>query len=132
MSLAHAFYGVVAVFMGAGVGALLRWGLGLTLNVFYPPIPMGTLSANLIGGLGVGVAIAYCAHHPDLSPFWRLFIITGFLGGLTTFSSFSAEVVHLLQLDKINLAFVAIAFHLGGSLLATYLGMRLYRWIDLL
>ena len=87
---------VLAVFVGAGVGALLRWSLGGWLNPVFPTVPLGTLAANLGGGLLVGVASAFFSHHAGLAPEWRLLAITGFLGGLTTFSTFSAEVVTLL------------------------------------
>ena len=87
---------IIAIFIGAGLGALLRWWLGLTLNSFFPGIPPGTLAANLIGGYIIGVAIAFFAASTALAPEWRLFVITGFCGGLTTFSTFSAEIVELL------------------------------------
>ncbi len=87
---------VSAVFVGAGLGALLRWLLGDRLNPLFPTLPLGTLAANLLGGLLVGVAVAYFGRHAGMSPELRLFVITGFLGGLTTFSTFSAEVVTLL------------------------------------
>ena len=88
---------LIAVFIGAGLGALLRWWLGLTLNSYFPSIPPGTLAANLIGGYIIGVAVAFFATYSALAPEWRLFIITGFCGGLTTFSTFSSEIVALLQ-----------------------------------
>ncbi len=114
---------VIAVSIGASLGALLRWVLGLTLNATFPSIPPGTLAANLIGGYLVGVAVMAFAGNPEWAPEWRLFVITGFLGGLTTFSSFSAEVVALLQSQRIALAFGAAAAHLGGSLVMTFLGI---------
>jgi CrcB protein len=89
--------GAAAVGAGAALGALLRWQLSAWLNPLHDGVPPGTLAANLIGGYLVGVAVAWFAQHPELSPAWRLFAITGFLGGLTTFSTFSAEVVALLQ-----------------------------------
>ncbi|MDD3530576.1 MAG: fluoride efflux transporter CrcB, partial [Gallionellaceae bacterium] len=82
--------------MGAAIGAWLRWGLSLWLNPVFPAIPFGTLAANLGGGYLVGLAVAFFAQHPGLPPEWRLLIITGFLGGLTTFSTFSAELFTLL------------------------------------
>ncbi|MBK1719756.1 fluoride efflux transporter CrcB, partial [Thiocystis violacea] len=87
------FLSAVAVFTGAGLGALLRWVLGSRLNSIVPTLPLGTLTANLLGGLLIGLAIGWLARHPGVPPEVRLFIITGFLGGLTTFSTFSAEVV---------------------------------------
>ncbi len=114
---------VIAVSVGAALGALLRWVLGLLLNATFPSVPPGTLASNLIGGYLVGVAVTAFAGNPAWAPEWRLFVITGFLGGLTTFSSFSAEVVALLQSQRIALAFGAAAAHLGGSLVMTFLGI---------
>ena len=88
---------VLAISVGAGLGALLRWQLGLKLNALFPTLPPGTLVANIVGGYIIGLAVAYFASASDIAPEWRLFIITGFCGGLTTFSTFSAEVVSLLQ-----------------------------------
>ncbi len=90
------FYPAVAVFVGAGFGALLRWWLSMVLNPVFPTIPLGTLASNLIGGLLVGISVAYFSHNTSLPPEARLLAITGFLGGLTTFSTLSAEVVTLL------------------------------------
>jgi fluoride exporter len=113
----------LAVGVGAALGALLRWGLGLALNASATLMPLGTLAANLIGGYGVGVAVALFAAHPEIPPAWRLFIITGLLGGLTTFSTFSAEVVHQLQAARVWPALAIIAAHLAGSLLMTLAGI---------
>jgi CrcB protein len=101
---------------------LLRWQLSAWLNPLHDGVPPGTLAANLIGGYLVGVAIAWFAQHPELSPAWRLFAITGFLGGLTTFSTFSAEVVALLQQGRVGMALATSGLHLAGSLLATWAG----------
>lgn len=117
---------VLAIFSGAGFGALLRWFLGTKLNQLFPAIPLGTLSANLIGGYLIGVAIAFFSHNTSLSPEWRLFIITGFLGGLTTFSTFSAEMISLLQAQKITMLFTGIFLHLVGSLVMTFLGIATF------
>lgn len=114
---------VAAIGAGAALGAILRWFLSLNFNTALPSIQPGTLIANLLGGYLIGIAIAYFAHHPTLPPEWRLFAITGFLGGLTTFSTFSAEVVALLQEGKITLACAVIAAHVVGSLLLTLLGI---------
>jgi len=114
-----------AVFIGAGMGALLRWGLALWLNPTTPLLPLGTLVANLLGGLLVGCALALFEQHPDLAPPWRLLAITGFLGGLTTFSTFSAEVVQLLGRQQWGWALATAGSHLMGSLLLCGLGLWL-------
>ncbi len=117
------FYSFLAVGAGAALGAWLRWGLGAWLNPLLPSLPMGTLSANLLGGYLVGLAVAGFAQHPGLGPEARLLIITGFLGGLTTFSTFSAEAVHLLTRGEFGWATAHMGFHLAGSLAMTMLGM---------
>jgi CrcB protein len=117
------FMAFIAVGLGAALGAWLRWGLGNVLNAVFPTLPMGTLAANLIGGYAVGLAVAFFGQHPGLSPEARLFLITGFLGGLTTFSTFSAEAVGLLTRGEVFWALVHMGLHLGGSLLLTWLGM---------
>jgi fluoride exporter len=114
---------VLAISLGASVGSLLRWWLGSQLNGLLPTIPPGTLAANLIGGYIVGVAIALFASVAALSPEWRLLIVTGFCGGLTTFSTFSAELVALLQQGRVTWACAAAAIHLAGSVLMTFAGM---------
>ncbi|MBA3904254.1 MAG: fluoride efflux transporter CrcB [Rhodocyclaceae bacterium] len=115
--------GFLAVGGGAALGAWLRWGLGVALNPFFPTIPLGTLAANLIGGYLVGFAVALFHHHAGLSPELKLFLITGFLGGLTTFSTFSAEVVALLERAQYGWALTAAGGHLLGSLAMTALGI---------
>ena len=114
--------GAVAVGVGAALGALLRWQLSAWLNPLHDGVPPGTLAANLIGGYLVGVAVAWFAQHPDISQAWRLFAITGFLGGLTTFSTFSAEVVGLLQQGRWGMAGLTSGLHLFGSLVASWGG----------
>lgn len=114
---------ILAISLGASAGALLRWFLGLKLNSLLPQIPPGTLAANLIGGYVVGLAIAYFAEAPGIAPEWRLLIVTGFCGGLTTFSTFSAEVVALLQQGDIARMMLAISVHVVGSLFMTILGI---------
>lgn len=116
-------YGFVAVGLGAALGAWLRWGLGIMLNPVIPAIPLGTLAANLIGGYFIGIAVAYFAQHTNLPPEARLFIITGFMGGLTTFSTFSAEIVALISRTQYLWALGAVGLHLGGSLAMTALGI---------
>jgi len=123
-------YALLAIGIGAACGAWLRWGLGLWLNPALPELPVGTLAANLIGGYLIGVAIAFFMQHPGLDPEWRLFIITGFLGGLTTFSTFSAETVTLLLRGQYAWGMGIIVAHLGGSLLMTVLGMQTFKWLQ--
>ena len=119
---------IVAICIGASCGALLRWWLGSQLNSLFPAIPPGTLAADLLGGYVVGVAVAFFAVSPSLSPEWRLLIITGFCGGLTTFSTYSAELVLLLQQGRVVAAAAAAATHLVGSLVMTVAGMATVAW----
>lgn len=112
-----------AVALGAAVGALLRWRLSLWLNT-TGPMPLGTLAANLIGGYFVGVCVAVFQTLPQLDPLWRLALVTGLLGGLTTFSTFSAEVVLMLQSQRYGLALATAAVHLLGSLALTAAGLK--------
>jgi fluoride exporter len=121
--------GILAIGLGGGIGALLRWWLGLTLNAYFPTIPPGTLAANLIGGYVVGVAVAFFATYSALAPEWRLFVITGFCGGLTTFSTFSAEVVSLMQQGRALWALGAAGAHLIGSIVMTFAGIGTVIWI---
>jgi len=114
-------HSVFAITIGASIGALSRWGLGLWLSP-GGVIPWGTLAANLVGGYLIGVCLAVFQALPDLDPAWRLAIVTGFLGGLTTFSSFSAEVVTLLHQTRYALAFSTAMLHVAGSLLLTIAG----------
>lgn len=116
-----------AVGLGAAFGAWLRWGLGLWLNARYPAIPLGTLAANLSGGYLVGLAVAFFSQHPGLSPEWRLLLVTGFLGGLTTFSTFSAEIFALFARAQVVLGLAAIGLHVAGSLAMTGLGVLTYQ-----
>jgi fluoride exporter len=120
---------IFAIFVGSGVGALLRWWLGLTLNSYFPAVPPGTIAANLIGGYIIGLAIAFFASTSTISPEWRLFIITGFCGGLTTFSTFSAEVTSLLQDGRWIHAGGAAAVHLIGSVMMTFAGIGTIAWL---
>jgi CrcB protein len=114
---------VAAVCVGGTIGCLLRWLLNIWFNSQPSAVPLGTLAANLIGGYIVGVAVAFFAMNDTLAPEWRLLVITGFCGGLTTFSSFSAEVVTMLRQDRIFWACTTIALHLFGSLLMTFAGI---------
>lgn len=119
----------VAISLGAALGALLRWQFGLRLNGLLPSLPPGTLVANLVGGYIIGLAIAYFAQATAIAPEWRLLVVTGFCGGLTTFSTFSAEVVDLLQGGQLTAAMTAIAAHVIGSLLMTLAGLGTWRVI---
>ncbi|MEY4266734.1 MAG: hypothetical protein RIS90_1269 [Pseudomonadota bacterium] len=114
---------VIAICIGASLGALARWGLGLWLNP-VAVLPLGTLAANLLGGYLVGVCVAVFSALPQLDPVWRLTLVTGFLGALTTFSSFSAEVVAMLMQQRYALALGTAALHLLGSLLLTVAGIK--------
>lgn len=117
----------MAVGAGAAIGAWARWGLSVWLNPRLAFFPLGTFVANAIGGFLVGVAMAYFVRHPDLSPAWRLFAVTGFLGGLTTFSTFSAEVIALIESGEVLWALGVAAAHLLVSLLLTAVGIWIYR-----
>lgn len=114
--------------MGASLGALARWGLGLWLNG-AGILPLGTLVANLVGAYLVGICVAVFQAMPQLDPVWRLALVTGFLGALTTFSSFSAEVVALLGQQRYGWALGTAALHLLGSLLLTLVGMKTAAWL---
>ena len=124
--------GFIAVGGGAAVGAWLRWGLGMVLNPLFPTLPLGTLAANLIGGLLMGFAMELLTRHAVLPPEMRLLVTTGFLGGLTTFSTFSAEVVTLLLRREWFWGSIAIGGHLLGSLVMTIAGIAavraVYQW----
>ncbi len=117
----------LAIGVGAAIGAWLRFGLSLWLNPMAGSVPLGTLAANLLGGYAIGVALAWLAARPDMAPEWRLFVVTGLLGGLTTFSTFSAEVVDMLQRQHFSWALTTIGLHLGGSLSMTALGWWSWR-----
>jgi len=116
------------VCIGASLGALLRWWLGARFNAAFPVIPPGTLIANLVGAYVVGVAVAVFTAYPALAPEWRLLLITGFCGGLTTFSTFSAELVTLLQQGRPVWALAGAGLHLVGSLLMTFAGIGTVVW----
>ena len=118
-----------AVGAGAALGAWVRWGLGLMLNSAFPLLPLGTLVANLLGGYLIGLAMALFATHVHLSPEIRLLVTTGFLGGLTTFSTFSIESVGLMTRSEFGWAAVHISTHLIGSLMMTGLGLLTVQWL---
>ncbi|MFS8975437.1 fluoride efflux transporter CrcB [Cupriavidus necator] len=119
--------GFVAVGVGAAVGAWLRWGFSVLWNAINPAMPYGTLAANLLGGYLIGLAVGFFDTHAALPPEWRLLAITGFLGGLTTFSTFSSEVVANLIAGDYGWAAMHLLLHLGGSLLLTAFGLWTYR-----
>jgi CrcB protein len=118
---------ILAIFFGAGLGALLRAGFNVLTVGAASVIPLGTLLSNMVGGYLVGLAVAFFGNNPQLSPEWRLLVITGFLGGLTTFSSFSAEVVGLIQRGEFTWALGTALLHLVGSLILTFLGILTYQ-----
>lgn len=124
------FQSFLAVGAGASLGAWLRWWLGMALNPVFPTLPIGTLAANLLGGYLVGVAVAFFSEHAGLPPEARLFVITGFMGGLTTFSTFSAEVVALLARAEYLWGFAAMSVHLFGSLAMTALGILTFKLLE--
>ncbi len=113
----------VAIAVGAALGAWLRWLLGLWLNRHADAIPWGTLTANMVGGYLIGLVLGVIAAHPEWPPFWRLLIVTGFLGGLTTFSAFSAETVAFLEEGRLAMAAMYSGVSLAGSLALTLLGL---------
>ena len=114
----------LAICAGACIGALLRWRLGVWLNTGGAWISWGTLAANWIGALLIGICVGVFAHHSTMDPIWRMFWITGLLGALTTFSSFSAELVALLESGRLVRALASASLHLMGSLLLTWLGLH--------
>jgi len=114
---------LLAISLGASAGAISRWLLGIALNGLFPALPPGTLAANLIGGYLIGLALGVFAQHPGVAPEWRLLVMTGFLGGLTTFSTFSAEVTGLLQQGRLAWVVASIAAHVIGSLALTLAGL---------
>lgn len=119
---------IFAICIGASLGALARWRLGLWLTTGTTLLPWGTLAANLVGGYLIGVAVAVLQALPQLDPAWRLALVTGFLGGLTTFSSFSAEVVAMLMQQRYLLALGTTGLHVAGSLVLTVLGIQSATW----
>lgn len=121
---------VFAVGVGAALGAWLRWGFTLWLNHRHPLFPLGTFASNAVGGLLVGLAVAWFSQHPDLDPAWRLLIVTGFLGGLTTFSTYSAEVISLIESGELVWALLVGGSHLAVSLVLTAAGLMLGRWLS--
>ena len=116
------YLSIFAVSLGGALGSLLRWVLSLRLNGLFPNLPLGTLASNVMAGYIIGVAIAWFAKMPSLSPDWRLFVITGLMGGLSTFSTFSAEIVWHLQHGRLGWAAGEIAVHVGASIVMTILG----------
>ena len=120
---------IVAISVGAALGAILRWWLGNRLDSLFPSLPPGTLAANIIGAYVIGCAIAFFARYPALPAEWRLLIITGFCGGLTTFSTFAAEVVVGLRGGRTGWALIEIATHVIASLVMTFAGLATVAWL---
>lgn len=120
--------GFIAIGIGAALGAWARWGLAALLNAVFPLLPLGTLAANVIGGFGIGLAIEIFTRYAGLTEELRLFVVTGFLGALTTFSTFSAEIVALLARAHYGWAIALALAHLAGSLIATVCGIAVVRW----
>ncbi|MDA3501280.1 fluoride efflux transporter CrcB [Acinetobacter sp. AOR34_HL] len=123
------YYPLISIALGSILGAWLRWLIGLKLNPIFPAIPLGTVTVNFIGGFIIGFAISYFSQSA-LSPNYKLFVITGFCGALTTFSTFSAEIITLLQQGKLSYAVAAIVIHVIGSLVFTLIGMSLHQWLS--
>ena len=121
--------GFAAVGVGAAVGAWLRWALSLSFNARLESLPLGTLTANLVGGYLIGVCVALFQDLPQLAPEWRLLLVTGFLGGLTTFSTFSAEALVLLQRGAYGWALLHSGIHLLGSVALCIAGFATWRWL---
>jgi CrcB protein len=121
---------VIAISAGAAIGACVRWVLGLAFNSVHASLPFGTLLANLGGAYFIGICVGFFSANPQLSPEWRLFVVTGFLGGLTTFSTFSAEAMALLQKGEWLWAFGHSAMHLFGSILCCFAGYASWRFFN--
>jgi CrcB protein len=122
------YLSIIAVGLGGALGSLFRWFLGLRLNALFPYLPLGTLASNVIAGYIIGVAVAWFARFPGVSTEWRLFVITGLMGGLSTFSTFSAEVVAHLEQGRYGWAAGEIAVHVAASIAMTFLGIATVAW----
>ena len=118
---------IVAIFFGAGIGALIRAGFNFLTFSTTSALPLGTFISNMVGGYLIGIAVAFFGNNPNLSPEWKLLVVTGFLGGLTTFSSFSAEVVGFMQRGEFTWALGTALLNLIGSLVLTFLGILTYQ-----
>lgn len=116
---------LVAIMIGGAVGCVIRWFFGIKLNSLFPSLPPGTLVVNLLGAFIIGAAMAFFMRHPQMDPAWKLLIVTGLCGGLTTFSTFSVEVFTLLQAGNILWAFTSVMVHVMGSLIMTAAGFYL-------
>ena len=116
---------LIAIAVGGSAGSILRWLLSLRLNALFPALPPGTLTVNLVGGFIIGAAMAFFLRNPELDPAWKLLIITGFCGGLTTFSTFSLEIVTMMQSGNYLWAMTSVFTHVLGSLLMTFAGFWL-------
>lgn len=116
---------LIAIAIGGSAGSVLRWLLSVRLNALFPSLPPGTLTVNLAGGFIIGAAMAFFLRNPELDPAWKLLIVTGFCGGLTTFSTFSLEIVTLMQSGNYLWAMTSVLTHVIGSLLMTFAGFWL-------
>ena len=123
------FNSFIAVLVGGGAGCLLRWWCAMRFNPLFADLPLGTLLVNLVGGFIIGGALAWFARHPQLDPAWKLLITTGLCGGLTTFSTFSAELMGMLQSGKYLWAMTSASLHLFGTLLMTFAGFALVNFL---
>ncbi|WP_109480631.1 fluoride efflux transporter CrcB [Paraburkholderia sp. C35] len=122
---------LLAIGLGGATGSLIRWRLGLRLNALYPDLPPGTLAANLTAGLVIGLAVGFFSRYPAASVVWKLFVITGLMGGLSTFSTFSAEVTAHIQQGRFGWGLLEIIVHVTGSALMTALGLYLASLLSL-
>ncbi|EXU77101.1 MULTISPECIES: fluoride efflux transporter CrcB [Erwinia] len=116
---------LIAVVIGGSAGCVIRWLLGIRLNALFPELPPGTLLVNLVGGFIIGAAMAWFLRNPQIDPAWKLLITTGLCGGMTTFSTFSLEIVTLIQTGKMLWAMISVFTHVVGSLLMTFAGFWL-------
>jgi len=121
------YLSLLSIALGSVIGAWLRWGISLRFNSVFENIPFGTVIVNLIGAFIIGLAVSFFSNS-SISPNYKLFVVTGFRGALTTFSTFSVEIVALLQASKFEYAISTIAIHVIGSLIFTVLGILSYQF----
>ncbi|WP_428945353.1 fluoride efflux transporter CrcB [Pantoea sp. FN060301] len=116
---------VIAIMIGGAAGCVIRWLVGVRLNALFPNLPPGTLVVNLLGGFIIGGAMLFFLRHPQLDPAWKLLIMTGLCGGMTTFSTFSLEIMSLLQSGSYLWAMASVLIHVVGSVLMAFAGFWL-------